>query len=168
MSKALGAKLIWRLATGKKEWWKEIIKKKYIRRPKSKMLDSAWTGKGTSLWQLCKDSFNIIQSDCYWIPGNGKKINAWNCSILGLPPHSSLPGLSSLADWDRSRGFHTLYDLSKWDSLGCWIGWKYLHPPTHLEESMTLFLSSLHGLSPSRESARDRIGWGKTRQYTIK
>ena len=34
MNKALGAKLIWRLATSKKEWWKEIIRKKYIKRPR--------------------------------------------------------------------------------------------------------------------------------------
>ena len=83
MNKALGVKLIWRLAIGKREWWKEIIRKKYIKRPRSKILDSAWTGKGTSFWKLCKASLNIIQSDYYWIPGNGKKINVWNCNILG-------------------------------------------------------------------------------------
>ena len=49
MSKAMGAKMICRLVTGRKEWWKEVIRKKYIRRPRSKMLDSAWTGKGTTL-----------------------------------------------------------------------------------------------------------------------
>ena len=49
MNKALGAKLIWRLVTGKKEWWKEVIRKKYIKRPRSKILDSLWIGKGTSL-----------------------------------------------------------------------------------------------------------------------
>ena len=75
MSKAMGAKLIWRLVTGRKEWWKEVIRKKYIRRPRSKMLDSAWAGKGTTLWQLCKASLNTIRADCYWILGNGKKIN---------------------------------------------------------------------------------------------
>ena len=34
MNKALGAKLIWRLVTRRKEWWKKIIRKTYIRRPK--------------------------------------------------------------------------------------------------------------------------------------
>ena len=75
MSKAMGAKITWRLVTGRKEWWKEVIRKKYIRRPRSKMLDSAWAGKGTTLWQLCKASLNTILEDCYWIPGNGKRIN---------------------------------------------------------------------------------------------
>ena len=97
-----------------------------------------------------------------------KKINVWNCSILGQPPHSSLPGLTILAECARSQGFHTLHDLSLWDSSGCWTGWKDLHPLAHLEEATTLFLSSLHGLSPSRESARDRIGWGKTGHYSVK
>ena len=34
MSRAMGAKMVWRLVTGKKEWWKEVIRKKYIRRPR--------------------------------------------------------------------------------------------------------------------------------------
>ena len=29
MNKALGEKLISRLVTGKKEWWKEVLRKKY-------------------------------------------------------------------------------------------------------------------------------------------
>ena len=37
-----------------------------------------------------------------------------------------------------------------------------------LTEVATLFLSSLHGLSPTHVAARGRIGWGKTRQYTVK
>ena len=64
-SKAMGAKLIWRLVTGKKEWWKEVLRKKYIKKPRTKMLDGEWKGKGTTLWQLCKDSINTITEDCY-------------------------------------------------------------------------------------------------------
>ena len=76
MNKALGAKLIWSLVTGRKEWWKEVIRKKYIKRPRTKILNSLWTGKGTSLWQLCKASINLIQSNYYWKPGNGKKLRS--------------------------------------------------------------------------------------------
>ena len=75
MSKAMGDKLIWKLITGKKEWWKEVLRKKYIRKPRSKMLDGEWKGKGTTLWQLCKASINTITEDRYWIPGNGKRID---------------------------------------------------------------------------------------------
>ena len=65
MNKALGPKLIWRLVIGKKEWWKEVIRKKYIKIPRSKILDNPWIGKGTSLWLLCKLSINLIQSIYY-------------------------------------------------------------------------------------------------------
>ena len=61
----MGAKMVWRLITGRKEWWKEVIRKKYIRRPRSKMIDSAWVGQGTNLWQLCKASLNIILEKFY-------------------------------------------------------------------------------------------------------
>ena len=117
-----------------------------------------WTGKGTSFWLMCKASLNIIQSNYYSIPGNGKKINILDCNILGQPPLISLSGLTNLVEWAYSQGIHTLHDLSLWDSLGCWIGWKELHPPAHLEGALTLLLSSLHGMSPSSESARDHIG----------
>ena len=83
MNKALGEKFIWRLATGKKEWWKEVIRKKYIKSPISKILDSLWMGKGTSFCLMCKSSINIIHSNYYWIPGNGKKIKVWEDNILG-------------------------------------------------------------------------------------
>ena len=119
MNKALGAKLIWRLVEGKKEWWKEVIRKKYIKRPRSKILDSLWIGKGTSLWLLCKASINLIQSNYYWIPGNGKKLKVWESSILGQPTIISLPGMVELAEWARNFGIHTLHDLSLWNSKGC-------------------------------------------------
>ena len=48
MSKAMGAKMVWILITGRKEWWKEVIRKKYIRRPRLRMLDNAWVGQGTN------------------------------------------------------------------------------------------------------------------------
>ena len=125
-------------------------------------MDSTWTGKGTTLWQLCKASLNTIREDCYWIPRNGKKINVWKCNILGQPSHSSLPGLAPLAEWGNEQGLITLYYLSQWDSMGHWIGWKELFPPAHLANAAASFLSSLHGLSPTRIAVRDRIGWGKS------
>ena len=35
MNRALGAKLVWRLDSGKKDWWKEVIRKKYIKKQRS-------------------------------------------------------------------------------------------------------------------------------------
>ena len=76
------------------------------------MLDSAWTGKGTTLWQLCKASLNIIRVDYYWILGNGKRINVWKSNILGKPSRSSLLGMAPLAEWACEQGLITLFDLS--------------------------------------------------------
>ena len=149
MNKAMGTKMIWRLISGRRDWWKEVIRKKYIRRPRSKMMDSAWTGKGTTLWQLCKASINIIKEQCYWIPGNGQRINIWTSRILGQPPISSLPGLAPLAEWASGQGIQTIYDLSLWDTTGQWRGWKELTPPAHMANAASSLRSRLHGLSPS-------------------
>ena len=39
MNKALGDKLVWRLIYGKKEWWKEVIRRKYIKKPRLRSID---------------------------------------------------------------------------------------------------------------------------------
>ena len=132
------------------------------------MLDSVWAGKGTTLWKLCKASLNTIIEDCYWIPRNGKRINVWKSNILGQPPRSSLPGQALLADWASEQGIITLFDLSQWDTKGQWTGWKELSPPAHLVNVADSLLSSLHGLSPTRVTAKDHIGWGKLGQYNVK
>ena len=147
---------------------KEVLRKKYIKKPRTKMLDGEWKGKGTTLWQLCKATINIIKENCYWIPGNGKKINIWNRSILGHPPRSTIPGLGSFSEWLSAQDILSLFDLSRWDEDGQWIGWKDISPPDQLRNLVDLFLSSLHGLSPSSLSAKDRLGWGKSGQYTVK
>ena len=117
-SKAMGAKLIWRLVSGKKEWWKEVLRKKYIKKPRTKMLDGEWKGKGTTLWQLCKASINTIKEICYWIPGNGKKINIWSSSILGHPHRSSIPSLGPFSEWMSEQEILSLFNLSRWDEGG--------------------------------------------------
>ena len=168
MNKALGTKLIWRLATDKKEWWKEVIRKKYIRRPRSKILTCPWTGKGTLLWLLCKASLNLIQSNYYWILGNKKKIKVWENTILGQPSLSSLSGMRELSEWARSIDISTLFNLSSWNPKGSWNGWKDFHPPEHLEAVKNLLFTSLHGKTSINKSAKDHIGWGKNGTYTVK
>ena len=115
MNKVLGAKLVWRLATGKKYWWKEVIRRKYIKRSRSKILNCSWDDKGTSLWLLCKASLNLIQSNYYLIPGNGKKIQIWEHIILGHPSLSMLPELGELSEWELDNGIISLFDLSSWN-----------------------------------------------------
>ena len=33
MNKALGSKLVWRMTIGSRDWWKYVIRKKYIKKP---------------------------------------------------------------------------------------------------------------------------------------
>ena len=47
MNLAMGFKLLWIFIEGGKEWWKEVIRKKYLKRPRSKCTDIEWMGKGT-------------------------------------------------------------------------------------------------------------------------
>ena len=132
------------------------------------MLDRDWEGNGTTLWQLCKTSLSTIRENCYWIPGNGKRINIWKSNILGQPPRSSLPRQTSLADWASEKGIFCLHDLSLWDAQGHWAGWKELSPPAPLKAAADSLLASLHGMSPSRIAVKDRIGWGDSGKYNVK
>ena len=132
------------------------------------MLDRDWEGNGTTLWQLCKTSFSIIKDSCYWIPGNGKRINIWKSKIMDHPPRSSLPRQSSLAEWANEQGISTLHDISLWDDQGRWAGWKELTLPAPLKAAADSLFSSIHGMSPSKIAAKDRIGWGDTGNYNVK
>ena len=49
MNTTMGAKLVRRMIAGKKEWWKEVLRKKYIRRPRIKSIEHDWTRKGTNI-----------------------------------------------------------------------------------------------------------------------
>ena len=131
------------------------------------MLEGEWKGKGTTLWQLCKASFNLIQTYSYQIPGNETKTKVWENIILGQPPLSSLPGMNDLAEWTRSEGLHSLHDLSLWNQKGIWEGWKDLHPPPHLNEAKNLLMDSLQGMSPINKTKKDSISWGKSGQYMV-
>ena len=96
-------------------WWKEVIRKKYIRKPRSTILSHPWDKQGTSIWQLCKSSLKLIQTEYYWSPGNGKKIKVWGDIVLGNPPLYSLLHMEDLSKWAIDNGLVTLYDLSTWD-----------------------------------------------------
>ena len=160
--------MVWRLATGNRDWWKEVIRKIYIMKPCSTILSHPWEGQGTSIWQLCKTSLKLIQTDFYWTPGNGKKIKVWDDRILGNPPLSSLPSIENLSKWAIDNGFLTLFNLSTSDWQGNWNGWEVLHPPEHLKHDVDLLLPLLHGMAPISESSRDSIGWGSNGIYTVK
>ena len=52
---ALGAKIPWRIVSGEKVWWKEILRKKYMKGARKICVDEyPLTGKGSPIWILCK------------------------------------------------------------------------------------------------------------------
>ena len=107
----------------------------------------------------------LVQSESYWVLGNGKKIKFWSDRILGNPSISSLPHMDELSNWEIGNGLVTLYDLSSWDRKGKWIGWKLLQPPDHLKQAANLLLALLRGIAPISKSSKDSIGWGSNGTY---
>ena len=75
MNLAMGAKLVSIFIAGEREWWKEVLREKCIKNPRSKCIDSTWISKGTSIWNLCKKFVGLIKDNIYWISGNDRKIN---------------------------------------------------------------------------------------------
>jgi hypothetical protein len=84
---ALGANLLWRLITGKSEWWKQFILFKYLSCPRIWCLDGEPpVQRGSQIRWLLKASIPLLQSRLTWIPSNDKLINLWSDSIIGNPP----------------------------------------------------------------------------------
>ena len=45
MNQALGENLVWRMITRGKDWWIEAIRRKYIKRKKSRIMGLPWEAK---------------------------------------------------------------------------------------------------------------------------
>ena len=88
----MGAKFVWRMIEGKKEWWKEALRKKYVEKPRSHCIDHKWEEQGTCIWELCKALVVVIKYMGYWIPRNGKK-KIWEDRIWYQPNLALDPNL---------------------------------------------------------------------------
>jgi hypothetical protein len=78
---ALGEKIIWRIITGHKEWWKKAICNKYMITNRKRCVEGADLGKGgSSIWKIIWASVPLIQTRLNWDPRNGKKIKIWEDS----------------------------------------------------------------------------------------
>ena len=65
MNQEMGAKLVWHFISGRKEWWKEFLKKKYLKTPRARSLEIEWKGKGMSIWYLCTNFVHLIKDNSY-------------------------------------------------------------------------------------------------------
>jgi hypothetical protein len=53
----LGAKILWHLVTGKKEWWKKVLVNKYLEGDRIRCMDSSPSRQpGSPIWKLLKAS----------------------------------------------------------------------------------------------------------------
>jgi hypothetical protein len=94
---ALGSKLLWRMVTGKNEWWKKALLKKYFSGERRRCLDNPPSRQvGSPIWKLLWASLPLMQHSLYWVPGNGKLINIWKDGILGSHPLCQDPSFDTL------------------------------------------------------------------------
>ena len=87
MNLALGAKILWRIVTGKGAWWKEIIQKKYLNGTRKRCVDNInMDRKGSPIWELCKKIAQILTEKLKWTPSNGKAMKIWTDYSASVSP----------------------------------------------------------------------------------
>jgi hypothetical protein len=70
---ALGAKLLWKLVTGKLTWRKHALWKKYYTDARWKCLDRVpKVSKGSPIFTIFQKFYGFFNPLSTWIPGNGK------------------------------------------------------------------------------------------------
>lgn len=113
---ALGAKFLWQLITRKESWSKEVLRKKYFPGTRKRCLDSQTPFRnGSPVYELCIKALDLFKRNLYWIPGNGKKIQVWEDSILGETPLGKCMEVDNIKCWLVDKGATSLWDLSAWE-----------------------------------------------------
>jgi ribonuclease HI len=160
---ALGEKILWNIISGKSNWSKRALWKKYFRGPRKKCLGNPTKlGKGSPIFSLCQKVLQAFLTQITWIPGNGKDISIWEDSVLGEPTLSTRQDLRRLRDWMQTNSLHKLWDISAWrnDENISWSRWEIANLPQDLEEEWTNLKNLLQGKTPLCEKRKDKIGWG--------
>lgn len=101
-------------------WQKLMVEKrfntKYLGKNRLKCLDKPLTQrKGMMIWKLCQQYLSVINSQLYWIPGNGKKFFIWEDTILFNQPLKEEPGLEGIKEALENIGIKRLEDISEWE-----------------------------------------------------
>ena len=169
MNLTLRAKILWRIVSGEKAWWKEILGKRYMKGTRKICFDEfPLTGNGSPIWNLCEKAVHIIKKNLLWISINGKQIRIWSDNLGPISPTNHLVSFAELKQWLDHLNISTLFYLSSWNNSGIWVGWKELEIPKHLIFDFTSLLSLLQGSVPIHCHLSDGRGWGKSGIYPVK
>jgi ribonuclease HI/exonuclease III len=167
---ALGAKLLWKMVTGKITWSKKALWRKYFRGSRDRSLElPCKEGKSSPIFALCKKVIPLFTPHLTWIPKSGKKIRIWTDSIMGDPPLEQHQDLQDLKRWMDSQNLSTLSDISDWEEERphLWQKWDAPNRPANLEKQWAALKKLLQGKAPLKKAGKDERGWGsKAQAYT--
>jgi hypothetical protein len=122
---ALGGKILWKLLHESMHPVSVTLHSKYNPNKSLSNLQNDNTTNCTQVWKLCCKSSNFFKKLVYRIPGNKKHTHLWIDSIMGREPLADNVDITDLRDWMEKAGVNNLYDLSKWDQHGDWVGWDF-------------------------------------------
>ena len=157
----MGGKILWNMISGKNNWSKKILWKKYFTGNRKRCLDKPPKRQtGSPIFMLYKKSFPYFKAKLTWIPGNGANIKIWDDSILGNQPLNSLIELRNIQAWLTNNNCSTLWDISSWgnDDKESRVSWNLGDYPDELKEEALLLLDILQGKSPITTRSKDKRG----------
>jgi ribonuclease HI len=85
---------------------------------------------------------------------------------MGKAPLAENEDIADLRNWLVRAGIKNLYNLSKWDQQGDWIGWDFHGIPARLAQQQSELEDLLEDAAPINRYMKDRWGWGKSGVYT--
>jgi hypothetical protein len=154
--------------SGKKEWWKMAIIKKYRLGGRKRCMDNTHDPQpGSQIWKLIRVAIPFFKEHLSWIPGNGKLIRLWQDPILGVDLISREAEFGDLKRWLIAEHKHTLFDISTWNENGSWKEWSLGGVPAHMSRQAQALISTLKGATPILSDIPDSRGWG-TNGYSVK
>jgi hypothetical protein len=155
---ALGAKLLWKMITGKATWSKRALWRKYFRGSQDRSLELPCKElKSSPIFALCKKVLPLFTPHLTWVPKNGRKIRIWTDSIMGDPSLDQRQELQGLKSWMDSQNILTLSDISVWgeERPHLWQGWAVPNRPAFLDSQWDVLKKCLQGKAPLKKIGKD-------------
>jgi hypothetical protein len=163
---AMGGKILWQLAHEPKHPVSTTLLSKYARNSSYRTLQFDPTVNSTLAWKLCCKSSSFFNKSLYKVPGNGKRTDLWHDRIMESDPLEANQELADIREWLTRAGKTRLFDISKWDCRGDWIGWDLNDTPEWLTYQKNLLVDLLECSTPENRHLKDSWAWGQSGTYT--